>query len=147
MSLFYLVTWHWWLCGVFWESILIGTGFKTFDGRSIRIKGYVPPICTFQCEVPVKTYFLWIFSKNLYMRPNSSGLVIPSLKPLVVIVAVLRIFLVLYLYHLYINKCRQEWLLSVGLHLKLQYPSTFGGHRVMGKLLWSSGNFSRFLLL
>ena len=58
------------------------------------------------------------------MQPSPSRLVVPSLKPLVVIVGVLRMFLILDLYHLDRNKFHQECIIPVGLHLNLQYPST-----------------------
>ena len=142
-----LVTWDWCLYGVFWEIILIGTRFKTFDGISILINGDVLPICTFQYEVFVMTCSIWLFSRTFYMRSSSSGSLVPSLKLLVGVVGVLWAFLLLVIYHLDRHKCCQEQLLPVGLHLKLQYLSTDRGHRVMAKLLWYGGTFSYFLLL
>ena len=81
------------------------------------------------------------------MRLISSGLVVTSLKPLVVVVGVLRVFLLLGLYHLDRHKFFQECILHVGLHGKFQYPSTNGGNRVMVRILCSGGNFSLFPIL
>ena len=41
--------------------------FHTFDGIFILIKGAVSPIYTFQCEVPVTTFFFAIFQYYLYV--------------------------------------------------------------------------------
>ena len=42
--------------------------FHIFGGRSIRIKGDVPLLYKFWCEVPVTTYFIWIFFQDsLYL--------------------------------------------------------------------------------
>ena len=62
------------------------------------------------------------------MPSISSGSVVTSLIPLMVIVGLLGVFLLLGIYHLDIHNFHQEWLVPVGLHLKLQYLSTNGGH-------------------
>ena len=79
------------------------------------------------------------------MRISSSGSVFPLLKPLVVVLGVLRVFLLLGIYHLYRHKCHQEWILPVGLHLNIQYLGTIRGNQVIGKILRSGVTFSYFL--
>ena len=60
---------------------------------------------------------------------------------LVVVIGDLGMVSLLYLYILDIHMCHQEYILPVGLYRKLQYPSTIGGNKVMGKLLWSVVTF------
>ena len=117
-----------------------------FYGRSILVKVSVLPLYALQCEVPVMKYSLRMFSKTLYILPNSSGLVVPYLKRFVGIVDILRIFLLLDMYHMNIHTYHQEFILPVFLHQKHQYSSIIGGHQVMGKILWSGGTFSCFML-
>ena len=143
----FLVILHWCLYDVIWESILISMGFQTSDVRSILIEIDVPLLCIFCCEVFVKTYFPWLFSGILCMRPNSEGSGIPYMNQLLGIVGVSIMFSLLDRYFMDIHIFRQEYLLPVGLHRKLWYLSTNKGHKLMGNLLWFCGTFSSFLKL
>ena len=56
----------------------------------------------------------------------------------------LKNVLLMDIYNMDRHKCRQEWLLTVVLHLNPQCLRTIGGHQVVGNLLRYGGTFHAF---
>ena len=53
---------------------MISIEFHTSDGRPILLRGDVPLPCTFQCVVPVKTYFPEYFPRFSVISQTQQGL-------------------------------------------------------------------------